>query len=138
MTIEQTLLEAVTASVERLYGPLDGLSLQLQKTRKEFTGDYTLVVFPLLKRSRKSPDATAAEIGEALVAECPMVESTNTIKGFLNISLKADFWLAEFEKIASAENYGIAPRNGKSLMVEYSSPNTNKPLHLGNVRNFLL
>ena len=138
MTIEQTLLEAVTASVERLYGPLDGLSLQLQKTRKEFTGDYTLVVFPLLKRSRKSPDATAAEIGEALVAECPMVESTNTIKGFLNISLKADFWLAEFEKIASAENYGIAPRNGKSLMVEYSSPNTNKPLHLGHVRNNLL
>ena len=138
MTIEQTLLAAVTATVERLYGPLDGLSLQLQKTRKEFTGDYTLVVFPLLKRSRKSPDATAAEIGEALVAECPIVESTNTIKGFLNIALKADFWLEEYKKIASAENYGIAPSNGKSVMVEYSSPNTNKPLHLGHIRNNLL
>ena len=138
MTIEQTLLAAVTATVEKLYGPLDGLSLQLQKTRKEFTGDYTLVVFPLLKRSRKSPDATAAEIGEALVAECPIVESTNTIKGFLNIALKADFWREEFQKIASAENYGIAPSNGKSVMVEYSSPNTNKPLHLGHIRNNLL
>ncbi len=138
MTIEQTLLEAVNASVEKLYGPLDGLTLQLQKTRKEFTGDYTLVVFPLLKRSRKSPDATANEIGEVLVKECPFVESTNTIKGFLNISLRADFWLGEFRKITSAENYGIAPRNGKTLMVEYSSPNTNKPLHLGHVRNNLL
>ena len=82
MTIEQTLLAAVTATVERLYGPLDGLTLQLQKTRKEFTGDYTLVVFPLLKRSRKSPDATAAEIGEALVAECPLVESTTPSRAF--------------------------------------------------------
>ena len=132
------MIEQIQAVVSYLYGHIETSQIQLQKTRKEFTGDYTLVVFPLLKRSRKSPDATAAEIGEALVAECPMVESTNTIKGFLNISLKADFWLAEFEKIASAENYGIAPRNGKSLMVEYSSPNTNKPLHLGHVRNNLL
>ena len=138
MTIEQVILGAVTTTVERLYGPLDGLSLQLQKTRKEFEGDYTLVVFPLLKRSRKSPDATAAEIGEALVAECPIVESTNTIKGFLNISLRADFWLSEFQKIATAEGFGIAPRNGKTVMVEYSSPNTNKPLHLGHIRNNLL
>ena len=138
MTIEQTILSAVTATVEKLYGPLEGVQLQLQKTRKEFTGDYTLVVFPLLKRSRKSPDATAAEIGEALMAECPLVESTNTIKGFLNISLKADFWLQEFDKIASTENYGVAPSNGKTVMVEYSSPNTNKPLHLGHIRNNLL
>ena len=138
MTIEQTILNAVTATVEKLYGPLDGLQLQLQKTRKEFTGDYTLVVFPLLKRSRKSPDATAAEIGEALAAECPIVESTNTIKGFLNISLKADFWLDEYRRMAATERFGIAPSNGKTVMVEYSSPNTNKPLHLGHVRNNLL
>ena len=138
MTIEQTILSAVTATVEKLYGPLDGLQLQLQKTRKEFTGDYTLVVFPLLKRSRKSPDATAAEIGEALAAECPLVESTNTIKGFLNIQLKADFWLEEFRKIAATEQFGKAPANGKTVMVEYSSPNTNKPLHLGHIRNNLL
>ena len=138
MTIEQTILNAVTATVEKLYGPLDGLQLQLQKTRKEFTGDYTLIVFPLLKRSRKSPDATAAEIGEALAAECPLVESTNTIKGFLNIQLKADFWLEEFRKIAATEQFGKAPANGKTVMVEYSSPNTNKPLHLGHIRNNLL
>ena len=138
MTIEQTILSAVTATVEKLYGPLEGLQLQLQKTRKEFTGDYTLVVFPLLKRSRKSPDATAAEIGEALAAECPLVESTNTIKGFLNIQLKADFWLEEFRKIAATDNFGKAPANGKTVMVEYSSPNTNKPLHLGHIRNNLL
>ena len=138
MTIEQTILSAVTATVEKLYGPLEGLQLQLQKTRKEFTGDYTLVVFPLLKRSRKSPDATAAEIGEALAAECPLVESTNTIKGFLNIQLKADFWLEEFRKIAATEQFGKAPANGKTVMVEYSSPNTNKPLHLGHIRNNLL
>ena len=138
MTIEQTILSAVTATVEKLYGPLEGLQLQLQKTRKEFAGDYTLVVFPLLKRSRKSPDATAAEIGEALAAECPLVESTNTIKGFLNIQLKADFWLEEFRKIAATDNFGKAPANGKTVMVEYSSPNTNKPLHLGHIRNNLL
>ncbi|MBO7197701.1 MAG: arginine--tRNA ligase [Tidjanibacter sp.] len=138
MTIEQTILSAVTATVEKLYGPLEGLQLQLQKTRKEFAGDYTLVVFPLLKRSRKSPDATAAEIGEALAAECPLVESTNTIKGFLNIQLKADFWLEEFRKIAATDNFGKAPANGKPVMVEYSSPNTNKPLHLGHIRNNLL
>ena len=138
MTIEQTILSAVTATVEKLYGPLEGLQLQLQKTRKEFTGDYTLVVFPLLKRSRKSPDATAAEIGEALAAECPLVESTNTIKGFLNIQLKADFWLEEFRKIAATEQFGKATANGKTVMVEYSSPNTNKPLHLGHIRNNLL
>ncbi len=138
MTIEQTILSAVTATVEKLYGPLEGITLQLQKTRKEFAGDYTLVVFPLLKRSRKSPDATAAEIGEALVAESPLVESTNTIKGFLNIALKPEFWLGEFGKMASDENFGIAPRNGKTVMVEYSSPNTNKPLHLGHIRNNLL
>ena len=138
MTIEQTILSAVTATVEKLYGPLEGITLQLQKTRKEFAGDYTLVVFPLLKRSRKSPDATAAEIGEALVAECSLVESTNTIKGFLNIALKPEFWLGEFGKMASDESFGIAPRNGKTVMVEYSSPNTNKPLHLGHIRNNLL
>ncbi|MBQ8335195.1 MAG: arginine--tRNA ligase, partial [Tidjanibacter sp.] len=138
MTIEQTLLGAVVSCVERLYGPLEGVELQLQKTRKEFVGDYTLVVFPLLRRSRKSPDATASEIGEALVAECPFVKATNTIKGFLNIELKADFWLEQFGAMVAADNYGFAPANGKTVMVEYSSPNTNKPLHLGHIRNNLL
>ena len=138
MTIEQTLLTAINGCVEKLYGPLEGLELQLQKTRKEFVGDYTLVVFPLLKRSRKSPDATAAEIGEALAAECPYVKGYNVIKGFLNIELRADFWLSHFGAMVEADNYGIAPSNGKTVMVEYSSPNTNKPLHLGHIRNNLL
>ena len=138
MTIEQTLLTAINGCVEKLYGPLEGLELQLQKTRKEFVGDYTLVVFPLLKRSRKSPDATAAEIGEALAAECPYVKGYNVIKGFLNIELRADFWLSQFGAMVEADNYGTAPSNGKTVMVEYSSPNTNKPLHLGHIRNNLL
>ncbi|MBR3853965.1 MAG: arginine--tRNA ligase, partial [Tidjanibacter sp.] len=138
MTIEQTLLGAVNGCVEALYGPLEGLELQLQKTRKEFEGDYTLVVFPLLKRSRKSPDATATEIGEALAAGCPYVKGYNVIKGFLNIELRADFWLSQFGAMAEADNYGVAPANGKTVMVEYSSPNTNKPLHLGHIRNNLL
>lgn len=138
MTIEQTLLGAVNGCVEALYGPLEGLELQLQKTRKEFEGDYTLVVFPLLKRSRKSPDATATEIGEALAAGCPYVKGYNVIKGFLNIELRADFWLSQFGAMVEADNYGVAPANGKTVMVEYSSPNTNKPLHLGHIRNNLL
>ena len=138
MTIEQTLLTAINGCVEKLYGPLEGLELQLQKTRKEFAGDYTLVVFPLLKRSRKSPDATAAEIGEALAAECPYIKGYNVIKGFLNIELRADFWLSQFGAMVESDNYGIAPSNGKTVMVEYSSPNTNKPLHLGHIRNNLL
>ena len=117
MTIEQTLLTAINGCVEKLYGPLEGLELQLQKTRKEFVGDYTLVVFPLLKRSRKSPDATAAEIGEALAAECPYVKGYNVIKGFLNIELRAAFWLSQIGAMVEAANYGTAPSNGKTVMV---------------------
>ena len=87
MNIEKFLFEAVKGSVEALYGALEGEQLQIQKTRKEFEGDYTLVTFPLLKRSRKSPEATAVEIGEYMVANCKEVSAYNVIKGFLNISL---------------------------------------------------
>ncbi|MDY3979940.1 MAG: arginine--tRNA ligase [Tidjanibacter sp.] len=138
MNIEQYLSGEITVVVEELYGKLQGEALQIQKTRKEFVGDYTLVVFPLLRRSRKSPDATAAEIGGALAAKAPDVAGYNVIKGFLNIQLKPSFWLARFVEQQSDPNYGQGAPTGKTIMVEYSSPNTNKPLHLGHVRNNLL
>ena len=138
MNIEQYLSGEITVVVEELYGKLQGEALQIQKTRKEFVGDYTLVVFPLLRRSRKSPDATAAEIGGVLAAKAPDVAGYNVIKGFLNIQLKPSFWLARFVEQQSDPNYGKGATTGKTIMIEYSSPNTNKPLHLGHVRNNLL
>ena len=138
MNIENFLYEAVKSSVEALYGTLEGEQLQIQKTRKEFEGDYTLVTFPLLKRSRKSPEATANEIGEYMVANCKEVSGFNVIKGFLNISLDPSFWSERFDEICASENFGQGEPTGKTIMIEYSSPNTNKPLHLGHIRNNLL
>lgn len=138
MEIEKYILEAVCRSVEALYGPLAGEQLQLQKTRKEFEGDYTLVVFPLLRRSRKAPEATAAEIGERVVADVPEIASFNVVKGFLNLVLAASFWGERFAEIAADARYGEAAPTGRTIMIEYSSPNTNKPLHLGHIRNNLL
>lgn len=138
MKIEEFISQAVLRSVEALYGKLEGEQLQIQKTRKEFEGDYTTVVFPLLRRSRKSPEATAAEIGEHIVANTPEIKAYNVIKGFLNLSLADDFWTARFEEIRADEHFGEAPDTGRTIMIEYSSPNTNKPLHLGHIRNNLL
>ncbi|MBQ8307788.1 MAG: arginine--tRNA ligase, partial [Alistipes sp.] len=138
MKIEQFILEVATRSVEALYGPLEGEQLQIQKTRKEFEGDFTMVVFPLLKRSRKSPEMTATEIGEHIVANNPEIHSFNVIKGFLNLALSESFWAARFEEVRTCEQYGQAPATGRTIMIEYSSPNTNKPLHLGHIRNNLL
>ena len=138
MNIESYLTEAVRRSVEALYGPLGDEQLQLQKTRREFEGDYTLVTFPLLRRSRKSPEATAQEIGEYMTANVPEIRSCNVIKGFLNLVLDASFWKGRFTDLASDEHYGEAPSTGRTIMIEYSSPNTNKPLHLGHIRNNLL
>ncbi|MBP3564097.1 MAG: arginine--tRNA ligase [Alistipes sp.] len=138
MNAENFVLQAVTASVEALYGAVDKSQLQLQKTRKEFEGDFTLVTFPLLKLSRKSPEATANEIGEYIVANTPQISSFNVIKGFLNLVLAPAFWAECFNEIASAQNYGDAAPSGRTIMIEYSSPNTNKPLHLGHIRNNLL
>ncbi len=135
---ENFVADAVLRSVEELYGKLDAGQLQIQKTRREFDGDYTLVVFPLLRRSRKSPEATAAEIGEHVVAHTPEIRSYNVIKGFLNLSLDGSFWQARFAEIAADEAFGRAASTGRTVMIEYSSPNTNKPLHLGHVRNNLL
>ncbi|MBO7342568.1 MAG: arginine--tRNA ligase [Alistipes sp.] len=130
--------QIVASSVEALYGAVNPAQIQIQKTRKEFEGDYTLVTFPLLKASRKSPEATATEIGEWIVANCEQICAFNVIKGFLNLSIAPAFWLERFAEMAADENYGMAADSGRTVMVEYSSPNTNKPLHLGHIRNNLL
>ncbi|MBR3589725.1 MAG: arginine--tRNA ligase [Alistipes sp.] len=136
INIEEFISGVVARAAEELYGASD--NLQIQKTRKEFEGDYTVVVFPLLRASRKSPEATATELGEKIVASTPEIKSFNVIKGFLNLSVDASFWAARFKEIVETENYGVAPASGRTIMIEYSSPNTNKPLHLGHIRNNLL
>ena len=138
MDIERFVSDAVCRSVEALYGPLEGEPLQIQKTRREFEGDFTLVVFPLLRRSRKGPEATATEIGSRVVAENPQFKGFNVVKGFLNLSLDERFWGERFMEIAADADYGRARPTGRTVMIEYSSPNTNKPLHLGHIRNNLL
>ena len=138
MNIENYISQIVSQSIEALYGPVDAAQLQIQKTRKEFEGDYTLVTFPLLKLSRKSPEATATEIGERIVADNRSIASFNVIKGFLNLSLAPSFWAERFAESAADEHFGEAAPTGRTIMIEYSSPNTNKPLHLGHIRNNLL
>ena len=138
MNTESFISQIVASSVEALYGAVNPAQIQIQKTRKEFEGDYTLVTFPLLKASRKSPEATATEIGEHIVASCEQISSFNVIKGFLNLSIAPAFWLERFAEMAADENFGMAADSGRTVMVEYSSPNTNKPLHLGHIRNNLL
>ena len=136
VNIEEFIASVVKRTAEELYGTGD--NIQIQKTRKEFEGDYTVVVFPLLRASKKSPEATATELGEKIVASTPEIKSFNVIKGFLNLSVDTSFWSARFAEIVQTENYGIAPASGRTIMIEYSSPNTNKPLHLGHIRNNLL
>ena len=138
MTIDQYIADLALTVASELYGSVAPEQIQIQKTRKEFEGDYTLVTFPLLKLSRKSPEATANEIGQLLVEKCSEIGAYNVIKGFLNISLSVDFWKGRFDQVMAATDYGQAPSNGRTIMVEYSSPNTNKPLHLGHIRNNLL
>ena len=136
INIEEFITSVVARATEELYGVSD--NLQIQKTRKEFEGDYTVVVFPLLRASKKSPEATATELGEKIVASTPEIKSYNVIKGFLNLVVDASFWSARFKEIIETENYGMAAPSGRTIMIEYSSPNTNKPLHLGHIRNNLL
>ena len=136
INIEEFISGVVTRVAGELYGVSD--NIQIQKTRKEFEGDYTVVVFPLLRASRKSPEATATELGEKIVATTPEIKSFNVIKGFLNLVIDASFWTERFKEIVETENYGQAPASGRTIMIEYSSPNTNKPLHLGHIRNNLL
>ena len=139
MTPEQFLALKASEAVKALYGAdVEASAMQVAVTRKEFEGDFTLVVFPLLRTSRKSPDATGVEIGDWLVANCPEVSAYNSVKGFLNLSLSNIYWREALAAIVEDADYGQLPATGRRVMVEFSSPNTNKPLHLGHIRNNLL
>ena len=142
MKIEDRITEAVKAIVEELYGqPVADKMVQLQQTRAEFEGQITLVVFPFTKMSRKAPDATAQEIGERLMAKLPeVISGYNAVKGFLNLSISSSQWISLLQEIQTNPKFGFKPVTDESplVMIEYSSPNTNKPLHLGHVRNNLL
>jgi arginyl-tRNA synthetase len=141
MNIEALISKAAGEAVKVLYGmDANEKMLQLQKTRSEFEGNLTLVVFPFVKAAKKSPEQTAQEIGEYLIANCAAVEKFNVVKGFLNLSVGDGAWLQLLEAIDKDEHFGMKQASDKSplVMIEYSSPNTNKPLHLGHVRNNLL
>ncbi|MDO4512251.1 MAG: arginine--tRNA ligase [Bacteroidales bacterium] len=141
MSIDNILSQATAEAVKALYGAeVAAESIVPSTTKKEFEGNLTIVVFPFLKASRKRPEDTAQEIGEYLVANCEAVEKFNVIKGFLNITIKPSFWTSVLQSVAAEENFGFKPVTDDSrlVMIEYSSPNTNKPLHLGHVRNNLL
>ena len=141
MSIDSIIAEAVAKAVKELYGvEADAASIQPQTTKKEFEGNLTIVVFPWVKAARKSPEAVGTEIGNWLVDNEPAVDRFNVIKGFLNIVIEPSFWSSVLSHIAVDEKWGITPVTDASplAMVEYSSPNTNKPLHLGHLRNILL
>ena len=139
MTTEQFLAARAAEAVKALYGAdVDAASLQIQVTRKDFEGDYTLVVFPLLRISRQAPAATAQAIGEWLTAHCPEIGGFNAVQGFLNISMGNIWWREALQDVVADASFGTLPATGRRIMVEFSSPNTNKPLHLGHIRNNLL
>ena len=141
MVIEQQITGSVIAGIKELYGAdVAEAQVQLQKTKKEFKGHLTLVVFPFLRMSKKSPEQTAQELGEYLVKNEPAVAEFNVIKGFLNLTVASGCWIDLLNEINAAPEYGFtkATENSPLVMIEYSSPNTNKPLHLGHVRNNLL
>ena len=141
MNVEQKLVSSVIGGLKALYGQdVPAAQVQLQKTKKEFEGHLTLVVFPFLRMSKKGPEQTAQEIGEYLQANEPSVAAFNVIKGFLNLTIASSAWIELLNGIHADKQYGIvaATDNSPLVMIEYSSPNTNKPLHLGHVRNNLL
>ena len=141
MSIDNILAQATADAVKALYGAeVAAESIVPSTTKKEFEGNLTIVVFPFLKASHKRPEETAQEIGKYLVANCEAVEKFNVIKGFLNITIKPSFWTSVLQSVEATENFGFKPVTDDSrlVMIEYSSPNTNKPLHLGHVRNNLL
>ncbi len=141
MNIELFLTETISTVVNNLFNlttlPAD---IIIQKTKKEFEGDYTLVTFPFVKASQASPEKTGQIIGEQLLKQNTQITTFNIVKGFLNFTLTDEFWIQNFTSISATKNYGLkdADSSGKQIMLEYSSPNTNKPLHLGHVRNNLL
>ena len=137
--IEQELNKVIELALQSLYKD-DKTNLQFQKTRKEFEGDVTLVVFPLTRVSKKSPEQTAEDIGKYLKENEALVSDYNVVKGFLNLSIDNSYWLKQFQIAFDSENFGCVEHSDDSPthLVEFSSPNTNKPLHLGHIRNILL
>jgi arginyl-tRNA synthetase len=139
MSITDTLKEQVAAAVKELYGAdFEAKQINVSPTRKEVEGDYTVLVFPFAKVARKKPEAIGEEIGNYLKANMSQIAGFNTIAGFLNLVVSDNMWASMLEDFMLQGQFGIAPKNGEKVMVEYSSPNTNKPLHLGHIRNNLL
>ena len=139
MTPESFIQNKASEAIKAIYGTeVAETSLQVSVTRKEFEGDYTLVTFPLLKITRQAPDVTGNAIGEWLVKNVLEISAFNSVKGFLNLSFSPVYWNESLKAIAEAPDYGQLPSTGRRIMVEFSSPNTNKPLHLGHIRNNLL
>lgn len=130
--------EIIGNKLKELYPDVSENLIQLQKTKSDFEGDVALVVFPLVRISKKSPEETATVIGEFLTNELSFVEGFNVVKGFLNLEISTSYWLSQFHKILNTPNYGVREKSNKTYIVEYSSPNTNKPLHLGHLRNIFL
>ena len=141
MNLESTIQSIVAKALKLLYGyEIDAQTIQIQKTKKEFEGDLTVVVFPFAKICKRSPEQIASEIGNFLLKNNDIIESYNAIKGFLNLKISTQYWLKELQKIYQIPDFGIkkSAEDAPLMMIEYSSPNTNKPLHLGHVRNNLL
>jgi arginyl-tRNA synthetase len=133
------IIEAAIKAVKQLYQTdIEPAAISIQETRKEFEGQVTIVTFPFTKFSRKGPEQTGTEIGEFLKNELKEVASFNVIKGFLNLSISDEYWISQLYNTITADDFAVAKPNGQKVMVEYSSPNTNKPLHLGHIRNNLL
>ncbi len=138
-SITQIIQEGVAKAVKSLYDhDFNATQIALSPTRKEFTGDFTVVVFPFTKIARKKPEAIGDELGNYIMKEVEEVQDFNVVKGFLNLVISDTYWTNLLQEIDAIENYGTHPSNGKKVMVEFSSPNTNKPLHLGHIRNILL
>ncbi|MDR7833080.1 arginine--tRNA ligase [Riemerella anatipestifer] len=135
MDIKEYIKESITQVVESVYG-LQNITLEVQENKTDFEGDFTVVIFPLVKQLKKSPDALGQEIGEALINSSDFVEGFNVVKGFLNLKVKNKYFIESFK--AEELNFGTVTPKHQTVMVEYSSPNTNKPLHLGHIRNILL
>ena len=139
MTPDQFIACKASEAIKAIYGAdVEAASLQVQVTRKEFEGDYTLVVFPLLRISHSSPDNTGAAIGAWLKDNVAEISDYKVVKGFLNVLFSSVYWNNLFAGIAADTEFGQLPSTGRNIMVEFSSPNTNKPLHLGHIRNNLL
>ncbi|UZR94034.1 arginine--tRNA ligase [Chondrinema litorale] len=139
MNIEEKIGQAITACIQELYGEnVDPEKISLQATRRDFEGNYTFVTFPYSKVARKKPEAIGEEIGNLLLQKESLVEKFNVVKGFLNLSISQRYWIDLLIDIYTNPTYGKLERNGEKVMVEYSSPNTNKPLHLGHLRNNFL